>query len=122
MGDDKVRYLVFIHGRWRWRPTRTMRAAGFRLITLGPGTTISGKRAATDEEKARALRLNAEWDKWRRGSRSEDKRRRFPHGSVGDAFERAMLLREAERHAKGVEWSNEQRSRDDWPRAWKWIE
>ncbi len=46
----------------------------------------------------------------------------FLHGSVGDAFERAMLLREAERRARGVAWSGEQRSRDDWPRAWKWIE
>jgi hypothetical protein len=34
---------------------------------------------------------------------------------------RAVRLREAERKAKGITWTSEQRSRDDWPRAWKWI-
>lgn len=33
-----------------------------------------------------------------------------------------MALREKERKARGVVWTNEQHSRDDWPRAWKWIE
>jgi hypothetical protein len=121
MGEDKIRYLVFINGRWRWRPTKTMRAAGFRLITLGPGTVIGGKRMATDKEKASALRLNTEWDQWRRGTRIDEPRQRFPNGSIGDAYERTMQLRETERRAKGIDWSTEQRSRDDWPRAWKWI-
>jgi hypothetical protein len=33
-----------------------------------------------------------------------------------------MRLRESERKAKGVTWTLEQHSRDDWPRAWKHIE
>jgi hypothetical protein len=33
-----------------------------------------------------------------------------------------MKLREQERKAKGIDWTKEQASRDDWPRAWKWIE
>src|SRR6267143_954350 len=33
-----------------------------------------------------------------------------------------MALRKAERLSKGVVWTNEQESRDDWPRAWKWLE
>jgi hypothetical protein len=32
-----------------------------------------------------------------------------------------MALREKERAAKGIVWTREQHSRDDWPRAWKWI-
>ncbi len=31
------------------------------------------------------------------------------------------LLREAGRRQRGIIWNAEQRSRDDWPRAWKWI-
>jgi hypothetical protein len=30
--------------------------------------------------------------------------------------------RTAERLAKGILWTKEQESRDDWPRAWKWLE
>jgi hypothetical protein len=45
----------------------------------------------------------------------------FEVGSVGDAYQRAMALRKAERLSKGVVWSHEQESRDDWPRAWKWL-
>jgi hypothetical protein len=32
-----------------------------------------------------------------------------------------MALRKAERLTKGIVWSKEQESRDDWPRAWKWL-
>lgn len=34
---------------------------------------------------------------------------------------RAMGLREQERRSRKIEWTKEQHSRDDWPRAWKWI-
>ena len=27
----------------------------------------------------------------------------------------------SERRARGIDWTNEQHSRDDWPRAWRWI-
>jgi hypothetical protein len=47
---------------------------------------------------------------------------RYPRGSLGEAFERVMQLREADREAKGKALTNEQRSRDDWRRAWRWIE
>jgi hypothetical protein len=46
---------------------------------------------------------------------------RYPPGSIGEAYERAISLREQERRSAGIIWTNEQRSRDDWPRAWKWI-
>ena len=35
MGKDKIRYLLFVSGRWRWQPTRAMRARGFKLTTFG---------------------------------------------------------------------------------------
>jgi len=37
------------------------------------------------------------------------------------AYSRAIALREAERKAKGVVWTRQQKARDDWPRAWRWI-
>jgi len=47
----------------------------------------------------------------------------YPPGSLGEAFNRALVLRTAERKSKGKRksWNAEQRGRDDWPRAWKWI-
>jgi len=67
--------------------------------------------------------LNAEWDAVRLGFRPPQKLDRplFAQGSVGDGYQRALALREAERRHRGVIWNAEQRSRDDWPRAWKWI-
>jgi hypothetical protein len=40
-----------------------------------------------------------------------------PKGSLGEAYK----LREMEREARGIIWTTEQRSRDDWPRAWRWL-
>ena len=51
MGQDKVRYLLFVCGRWRWRPTRRMRAHGFKLVTFGKELTAA--------DKARAIALGA---------------------------------------------------------------
>src|SRR5262245_5642767 len=45
----------------------------------------------------------------------------YPPGSLGRAYVRAIALREAERKATGITWSRQQRARDDWPRAWRWI-
>ena len=45
----------------------------------------------------------------------------YPHGSLGQAYARAMALRAAERKAHGIVWTREQRARDDWPRSWRWI-
>jgi hypothetical protein len=113
MGQDKIRYLVFVSGRWRWRPTKRMRAAGFALVNFG--------RALTPADQARAITLNCEWDKVRRGICAAPEKV-YPTGSVGDGYTRTMALRAAERAAKGIAWTKEQESRDDWPRAWKWLE
>lgn len=113
MGKDRVRYLVFVCGRWRWRPTAKMRALGFRLVTFGPSLTA--------EDKAKAVALNDRWDEVRRGI-TPPPHRVYPKGSVGEAYERAMALRAADRLNKGIVWDNDQAKRDDWPRAWRWIE
>jgi hypothetical protein len=46
----------------------------------------------------------------------------YPAGSVGDGYQRAVRLREAERKAKGITWTADQEKRDDWSRAWRWLE
>src|SRR5437899_12352681 len=113
MGRDKIRYPVFTYGRWRWCPTKKMRAKGFHLVNLGP--------ALTADDKARAVRLNDEWDLVRRAV-IEAPAQAYPVGSIGEGYQRAIKLRGAERKNKGIVWTKEQESRDDWPRAWKWIE
>ena len=116
MGDS-IRYFLFLNGRWRWRPTRAMRARGFKLVTFG--------REATAADKARAIALNEEWDRVRRSATNDEAgpvERVYPVGSFGDGYQRAMNLRAAERKAKGKDQSKEQEKRDDWPRAWKWLE
>jgi hypothetical protein len=113
MGADRIRYLVFVCGRWRWRPTRTMRAMGFRLVTFG--------RKLTADDKARAIALNEEWDKARRGLLPVAEKV-YPAGSVGHGYTRALAIRAMERKAKGIVWTKEQAKRDDWPRAWRWID
>ena len=112
MGTDKPRYFVSIKGCFYWRPTPRMKRAGFQDRALG-----KDKLAAMQE----AMRLNAEWDQHRFG---EPKRRSimvYPPGSLGQAYSRAMALREAERKSKSIAWTRQQRARDDWPRAWRWI-
>jgi hypothetical protein len=99
-----------------------MLTAGFRHVHLSAGYEVEGKRymSAADIERARAL--NDEWDRYRRGLPPLAPRPKYPAGSVGDGYERAVALRQKEREAKGIKWTREQRSRDDWPRAWKWLE
>lgn len=112
MGADRIRYLVFVSGRWRWRPTAAMRRHGFRLTTFG--------RELTPADVARAITLNREWDRIRHGEEAPA-RRAWPKGSIGEGYDRAMALRAEERRSKNIVQSTEQRSRDDWPHAWKWI-
>jgi hypothetical protein len=123
MGSDriKIRYVIFKRGHWVWRPTKAMRAAGFRPVHLSVGHVIGGKRVMSAPDIDRARALNAEWDRHRRGLPPLAPRPGYPTGSIGEAYLRVMRLREAERRAKGVAWTKEQSSRDDWPRAWKWI-
>ena len=112
--SDQIRYLLFLNGRWRWRPTATMRAKGFKLVTFG--------REATAADKARALALNDEWDRVRRGqSVQAGAEPIYPIGSYGDGYQRAMKLRAAERVTRDKTQSKEQEKRDDWPRAWRWL-
>jgi hypothetical protein len=115
MGEDKIRYLLWVSGRWRWRPTRAMRARGFRIVTFGKELTV--------RDKARAIALNAEWDRVRIGAQTMacEPEPVYPVGSVGDGYQRALKLRAAERAAKGIVRTKEQAKRDDWLRAWKWL-
>ena len=115
MGKDKIRYLLFVSGRWRWQPTRAMRACGFKLTTFGKELTAA--------DKARAIALNAEWDQVRTGAQAAPVEAQpfYPTGTVGDGYQRAVNLRASERDAKGIIWTKEQVYRDDWPRAWKWL-
>ena len=115
MGDEKIRYLVKFRGCWRYRPSAAMRGHGFRFIAFGPEITL--------KEKQRVIALNADWDRIRTGLQVKRPRAPdYPAGSVGDGYLRAIELRKLEREANGVVWTKEQESRDDWPRAWKWLE
>lgn len=128
LGKDQIRYFLYLNGRWRWRPTKVMRGQGFGLITMsrgGPALDSDGQPEASLADRQRAIGLNDAWDRVRAGGIAMPARttlKIYPVGSVGDGYQRAMALRKAERLQKGVVWTNEQESRDDWPRAWKWIE
>ena len=115
MGKDKIRYLLFVSGRWRWQPTRAMRARGFKLTTFGKELSAA--------DRARAIALNAEWDQVRTGAQAAPVEAQpfYPSGTVGDGYQRAVNLRASERDAKGIIWTKEHVYRDDWPRAWKWL-
>jgi hypothetical protein len=112
MGSDKARYLVKIKGCFYWRPTPRMKRAGFADRALGKNEIAA---------KQEAIRLNAEWDRLRFGERPDPKIMVYPPGSLGTAYNRAIALRAAERKAKGITWTRQQKARDDWPRAWRWI-
>ncbi|MGY4294591.1 hypothetical protein ACVWXN_002686 [Bradyrhizobium sp. i1.4.4] len=126
MGQDRIRYFLYLEGRWRWRPTKRMRDCGLTIVAMGkggPGLDADGNPAASVADKRRAIELNSEWDQVRAGGTPRGRlfRPQFAPGSVGDGYYRALDMREAERKARGITWTKEQHSRDDWPRAWKWI-
>ncbi len=112
MGSDKPRYFVRVKGCYYWRPTPRMKAAGFQDRALGKNELRA---------KQEAIRLNTEWDRFRFGEHVDPNIMIYPPGSLGAAYNRAIGLREAERKAKGITWSRQQKARDDWPRAWRWI-
>jgi hypothetical protein len=128
VGRDTIRYFLYLYGRWRWRPTRAMKAHGFGMVTLGkggPGRDTDGNPEASVDDRKRAIELNRTWDQVRAGHAPAPARTTlvtYPEGSVGDGYQRAMALRKAARVAKGVIWTKEQEKRDSWPRAWKWLE
>jgi hypothetical protein len=126
VGKDRIRYFLYLEGRWRWRPTRRMREAGFSIVAMGrggPELDVDGNPKASPVDKKRAIELNAEWDAMRAGGKPKQRldRPECIPGSVADCYFRALALREAERLARGITWTKEQKSRDDWPRAWKWL-
>jgi hypothetical protein len=90
-----------------------MRAAGFQLVTFG--------RELTAEDKARGIALNTEWDAVPAGRGGGLKIPQWPVGSIGETYVRSMKLRERERATRNILWTSEQKSRDDWPRAWKYL-
>src|ERR1700675_3774141 len=107
MGHDNIRYFLFLEGRWRWRPTKTMREAGFQIVPMGrggPDLEVDGNPAPGIQDKQGALELNSEGDAVRSGLQPPSKLDRplFAHGSVGDGYHRAMALRAAERAQKGI--------------------
>jgi hypothetical protein len=109
MGKDKIRYLVFNFGRWRWQPGAALRAAGFRNVKLGPGLIVDGVNVPSAEDKAAAVRLNEDWERHRRGLPPKSaEERAHPPGSIGEAYKRIMQLREAERRSRGIVWTKEQ--------------
>ena len=112
MGSDKPRYFVEIKGYYYWRPTPRMKRAGFADKALGKNEIVA---------KQEAIRLNGEWDRHRFGEPRSSNLMVYPPGSLGEAYNRAIALREAERKAKGIVWTRQQKARDDWPRAWRWI-
>jgi hypothetical protein len=122
VGKDKIRYLLFKKGRWRWRPTKTMREAGFTPVRLGAGLMIDGQRVPGPDDVARATQLNQDWDRRRQGLPPLAPAGRYPTGSIGDGFGRVIRLRELERSKKGVVWTKEHHSRDDWARVWRRLE
>lgn len=128
LGKDKIRYFLYLNGRWRWRPSKAMRACGFGLVTMGrggPGKDAEGNPAASIEDQRRAIELNRARDRVRSGQQSAPARTTlvtYPEGSVGRGYQRAMEMRKAARVANGIIWTKEQEKRDSWPRAWKWLD
>lgn len=128
MGTDKIRYLVYSKGRWKWQPTKAMRKKGFGTLNLGAGgphLDSEGRPAASAEDKTKAIAMNRDWDALRLGlptQRPEGAPARYPAGSVGDGYYRAMALRRAARVQAGVTWTKEQVKADSWPRAWRFLE
>lgn len=121
MGKDSIRHLIFMGHRWRFKPSPTMKKHGFEFVTLSKGIVIGGENFPSAEDKARAVDLNDQWDRYRKGGQKEEIKPRWPKRSIGEAYDRAMDLREAQRLAKGKQQDKDQESRDDWPRAWKWL-
>jgi len=80
VGRDKIRYFLYLKRRWRWRPTKAMRAHGFGMITMGrggPGLDGDGNPEASLEDKRRAIELNLAWDQVRSGKALPPAERRW---------------------------------------------
>lgn len=100
----RIAYYVVRHGRGYWQPKKPMRDAGFACIACGP----DGPKAW-----AKATECNEAWQQYRKGQ-DQDRARIWPRASIGEAWER---FRRTDVWAKKAA-----RTREDWDRAWKWIE
>ena len=84
-----------------------MKAHGFGLVTLGaggPALDSEGHPKASFADQQRAIELNRAWDQVRAGQRQAPARTtlvRYPEGSVGDGYQRAMALRKAPARRQG---------------------
>jgi hypothetical protein len=97
----RIRHYRIRKGRAYWEPTARMRAAGFRLVPLGvPGP----------DAWAHAERLNAQWDKARKGANAVET---YPHGTLGWLF--------TEYRTMGVWAKKAPRTREEWELAWEII-
>ncbi len=115
MGRVRIRHYVVRNGRGYWQPTARMKAAGFRLRSLG---------ADGPDAWAAAERLNRDWDGHRlAGVRPQvepadatpetaEAAVSYPRGSVGEAFQRYLRLEEWRKKAPGT------RDKIWWP-AWR---
>ena len=54
VGKDKIRYLLFKRGFWRWHPRRAPLESGFRDVTLSPGLVVDGKHVPSPDDIRRA--------------------------------------------------------------------
>jgi len=104
MAEDKIRFYVVRRQRAFWQPTAVMRRHGFSPKPLGE---------AGPAAQAEALNLNDKWDQFRFGIDLATQPR-YPRGSIGEAWK---AFRET------AEWAKKAKSmRDDWDRAWVWID
>ncbi len=112
VGKVKIRYYVVLKGRGYWRPTPTMRGVGFADVRCGP----DGPAAWAIAEE-----WNRRWQAARRGEPEESTpeqtreqaeiARRYPRGSVGEAWQRYIRTEEWARRPLST------RTKEWWP-AW----
>ena len=82
------------------RPTKRMRAFGFKLQCLGKND-VPAKQAA--------IAWNDKWDRVRKGDAVsfDDTTVIYPEGTIGEAYQRIMNLRKAARESKGAVWTTD---------------
>jgi hypothetical protein len=104
MGEVKLPYYVVKGARGYFQPTKRMKELGFQQVALG-------------KDGPDAWRKAREWaDRWDLARRGLDKAtvRVWPRGSLGEAFDR---FKRTEIWA-----SKATRTREEWHRAWRYIE
>ena len=108
MGNVKIPYYSVRDRCGRrlgyWQPTSAMRAAGFQSVACG----VDGPAAW-----ATANLWNDRWQEYRR-TEGKPKKKTYPRGSLGEAFERYKTTDTWKR--------KKPRTREDWDRGWRYIE